>query len=94
MSLQTLYPIHLWMVGSQDQPAAEQEGDVEDPRADDEAYHAGQGEAEGDQEHVVLVKVTEEPQQATPLPEHSKSDHNARYVYHVQAVDRLKGKRW
>ena len=79
------------MVGSQDQPAAEEEGDVEDPRADDEAHDTGQGEAQGDQEHVVLVKVAKEPKQAAPLAEHRKPDHNARYVYHLQAIDGLGG---
>ena len=49
------------MIGAQYQPPTQQECDVEDTSTDDEAYDAGQGEAEGNEQHVVLVQVAQEP---------------------------------
>ena len=60
-------PPHLGVVGPQHQPATKEEGDVEDSGADDEAQHGGEGEPKRDEQHVVLVKVAEEAQDAAPL---------------------------
>ena len=61
------------MVGPQHQPATKEEGDIEDPGADHEAQHGGEGEPEGDEQHVVLVKVAEEAQDAAPLGKDSQA---------------------
>ena len=66
-------PPHPGVVGPQHQPATKEEGDVEDSGADDEAQHGGEGEPERDEQHVVLVKVAEEAQDAAPLGKDSQA---------------------
>ena len=80
------------MVGSQHQPATEEEGEVEDPGTDKEPHHAGYGQPQRQQEHVVLVEVAEEAKDATPLGKHCQSHYDAGNVYHVHGVCvRLRG---
>lgn len=74
------------MIGSQHQPATEKEGDVENAGADDEANDGGEGETQGDQEHVVLVQVTKEAQQPTPLTKDSQTNHNASVIHQQYAT--------
>ena len=50
------------MVRAQHQPATEQESNVQDASADDETNDGGEGKAQGEEKHVVLVQVAEEPQ--------------------------------
>ena len=72
---------HLWMVRSQNQPATEQESNVKNAGADDEAYDGGEREAEGDEEHVVFVQVAEEAEEPAPLAKHCQAYHNAGVVH-------------
>ena len=69
------------MIGAKHEPSAEEEGDVEYPRADDEPDDARQGEAEGDEQHVVFVEVAEESEEPTPLAKHCQPDEDAGQVH-------------
>lgn len=80
---------YLWVVWSKDQPPAEEEGYVEDSSADDKPDDTWQGETQRDEEHVVLVKVTEEPKEARPLTEHCQTNDNSSDVHQLKVVDQL-----
>ena len=74
------------MVWSENQPSAEEECKIEHTSADDEPYDAGQGHPERDEQHVVLVKVAEEPQDTTPLPKHREGNDDTCGVDHGGGV--------
>ena len=71
------------MVRPQHQPATQEKGDVNDARADEEAQHAGHGQTQRDEEHVVLVEVAEEAQDAAPLGKHRHAQDDAGHVHHL-----------
>ena len=62
---------YLWMVRSQHQPTTEQEGNVQNTRTYDEPQDARSRYLQCQQKHVVLVKVAEESEKATPLTKDS-----------------------
>lgn len=80
---------YLWVVRSKDKPPTEEEGYVEDSSADDKSDDTWQGETQRDEEHVVLVEVTEESKEARPLTEDCQAYDNSGDVHQLKVVDQL-----
>ena len=77
------------MIRTHDQPPTEEEGNVEDAGTYDEAEYTRSREPQSEEEHVVLVKVAEEPKQPAPLAKHCHAKDDAGGVYHLNVVDDL-----
>ena len=81
---------YLGMIRPHDQPPTEQKGNVEYASTYDEPKDTGGGDSQSEEEHVVLVKVAEEPKEGAPLAKDSKAENDTGDVYHFYVVDSLR----
>lgn len=77
------------MVGTQHEPSTQQESKVQDSGTDKKSDHTWKRQSECEQEHVIVVEITEESQYTTPLSKHCQTYNNTSYVYQSYGVDRL-----
>ena len=59
--------MYLRMIGPQYKPATQQKGEVEYSSTHNESQYARYGEPQREEQHVVLVKIAEKPENSTQL---------------------------